>query len=195
MDQLREIHARSKNNAELEAPWKAERAQQEQRDRRPDADVDKPATTDKSAERIEELETELAATKSELAEERTDRRKLASVVADQAEEIKRLRAQLEAKDDPAESGASPVDTASNNTSDQDRNQRQDTGDRPWYKKMPGEAKVGLFTAGAGVVESVATATHGMSGSTEGIVASVIGLGVAGVAVVREHYKQKEGKNQ
>lgn len=62
-------------------------------------------------------------------------------------------------------------------------------------KVPGEAKVGLFTAGAGVVESVATATHGMSGSTEGIVASVIGLGVAGVAVVRERYKQKEGKKQ
>lgn len=162
----------------------------------PETDHQPEATdpTDTSAERIEELETELRETRSELADEKADRRKLTGVVADLTEENRHLKAQLEAKDKSAEV-QTEVGDSPNTVTEDSRDTRQDNFDRSWYKKVPvpSEKITGLFTASAGVLESVGVATHSMSGSTEAIVGSMIGLGVAGIAVVRDKRKEQEEK--
>lgn len=161
---------------------------------------DSPEAADKGAERIQELEAELeetkgelAQTKSELAEERADRRKLTGVVAGQADEIKRLKEQLEARDRPAED-ASAVDATPGMNSDKAVEEQAAKPESPWYRKLPSEKLVGIATTGATAIETVGVATHTMSGTTESIIGGFMTLGVAILAYGHERREKKDETN-
>lgn len=149
----------------------------------------RPERTDapRSAERrIEGLEHELSETKTELARANDDRSKLVGVVADLSAENKRLREQLDKGVDHV-SGSPDMVTAESRDNDTDK------PDKPWYKRVPSEAKVGAATAGAGFLEAVAAVTHHMTSAEGTIATSAVGVGVAGIALAREHYKNRDGK--
>lgn len=170
------------------------------------ADADTPEATDKSAERVKELETELAETKgelaetkSELAEEKSDRRKLTSVVADQADEIKRLRAQLEAKgtkhDQPAgvrerdEDNGTPSETLADKT-----RETKVTEDEPRKRRvgLPSAEGVSLFGAVVGSGEAVGAVTHTLTTGEQGLIGAGVTLLGSGILYAKAKYdKHKE----
>lgn len=176
-------------------------------DQRTDSAADKATDKAADAERIEKLE-------NDLAESKTDQRKLIGVVsrqtdkidtleserdtaraeaADAKAEIARLRAELEKKDRPAEV-ETEVDASPDAVAGQSRDDRQAKPDSPWYKKIPSEGVTGLVTAGATAAETVGVVTHTMSGTAETVVGAVMGVGVAALAYKREKRKEKDGQD-